>query len=101
MNKKLYEEAKENVLLQRNEDLKEEIKEEYEALLFESQKLAADKEMLVYLKKLLKKARKIPVKSMGSAYYMNHLKGKIITMIEEGKYHPRDLKEVEGRVEES
>jgi hypothetical protein len=99
MNKKLYEQAKENILKQKDEDLKEEIKEEYKALLFESQKLVADKEMMLHLKSLLKKAKNIPVRSMGSAYRVHSLKGRLMTMIEEKKYHKRELKELEGRVE--
>ena len=101
MNKKLYLEAKENVLKQRDEDLKEEIKEEYKALLFESQKLIADKEMMLHLKKLLKKAKKLPVRSMGENYVVNNLRGRIMGMISDKKYHPRELKELEGRVEGS
>ena len=48
MNQKLYEQAKKNIIKEREEDLKEEIKEEYKALLFESQKLVADKEMMLH-----------------------------------------------------
>lgn len=100
MNQKLYEQAKKNIIKEREEELQAEIKEEYKALLFESQKLVADKEMMLHLKSLLKKAKKLPVRSMGENYSVNHLKGKIMTMIEEGKYHKRELREIEGRVEE-
>jgi hypothetical protein len=99
MNKKLYEQAKNNIIKEREEDLQEEIKEEYKALLFESQKLAADKEMMLHLKSLLKKAKKIPVRSMGSAYYVHSLKGRIMTMIEEEKYHEKELKELEKKLD--
>jgi hypothetical protein len=98
MNKKIYLEAQENVLRWKEEDLQEEIKEEYKALLFESQKLVADKEMILYLKQLLKKAKKLPVRSMGSAYYVHSLKGKLMTMVEEKKYHKRELRRVEKKV---
>ena len=54
--------------------------------------------MMLHLKALLKKAKKLPVRSMGSAYYVNNLKGRIMTMIEEGKYHERELREIEGRL---
>jgi hypothetical protein len=99
MKNKIYEQAKKNIIKEREEELQAEIKEEYKALLFESQKLVADKEMMLHLKSLLKKAKKIPVRSMGGSYIVNSLRGRIMTMIEEKKYHPRALKEVEGKVE--
>ena len=54
--------------------------------------------MMLHLKKLLKKAKKMPVRSMGESYYVHGLRGRIMTMIEEGKYCEKELRELEGRV---
>ena len=98
MKKKLWEQAKANILRHREEELDEEIQVEYEALLYESQLLTAKGETLAKIKDLHKRVKKLGARSMCDGYLLHGLRRSIEDMSKTGKYHPKSLKKCEKEV---
>ena len=100
MNKKLYEQAKSNIMKEKDEEFKEEVREEYKHLIYLSQMVKADAKIIKKVESLKKKVNKMGARSMADGYYINHLQGEVGRIIEKGKYHPDNLKRLEEKVKE-
>jgi hypothetical protein len=92
MNKKLYEQAKKNILKEREREFKEEVKEEYEHLVYLSHMKKADVNIMKEIKEFKRKLDKTSIKNMGDSYYLRSLKGSVQEIISTKMYHPKDLK---------
>ncbi len=98
MDQKLYEKAKRNILRIKEREFKQEVKEEYGSLLYNSQLLTAKGETLAKIKDLHKRVKKLGARSMCDGYMLHGLKSGIEDMAKTKKYHPKSLKKCEMEV---
>ncbi len=90
----LWQKAKVTVQKAKEAELKTEIREEYNKLKFESEKINANEEVLAEIKKLYDKMCKISTTGMGHNYILRHNRELLKEMIERKKYHPKELEEL-------
>ncbi len=95
MGQSLYQQAKNKVLRERERKLKEEIKEEYQRLLYESQMKKVDRVALNKIREIYAKAKRVPVQSHGGGYIIHAVKGRLEDFIEKKKFHPVTLRKIE------
>lgn len=98
MNKKLYEKAKRNVESERARELKEEIKHEYDRLVWESEKKVLDVKTRKKVEQLLERASATPATSMAGGYLRHGLISNAKSILENRKYHPKELKKLENGI---
>jgi len=94
MNKNLYEQAKTNVLKERDLELKEDIKKEQERLIYESKKVKVTNELAREIVALEKKIWSFPCRRMWEDRYLGRKCAQLRDMIETGMYHPKELEEL-------
>ena len=100
MDKKLYEQAKKNILKEKEKEFKEEVREEYKHLVYLSQMIKANAQIIRKVESLKKKVNKMGARSMADGYYLNSLRRAVNDIIEKGKYHPDNLRILEKKVKE-
>ena len=102
MDKALFEKARVNVLQKRENELQEviheEVREEYEHLIFESEKLLVDAASLEKINLLYKQCLKLPSIRMYDAPYIFRQANILSNYIKTRRYHPQELKELEDFV---
>ncbi|MBU0666991.1 MAG: hypothetical protein ABIC91_05330 [Nanoarchaeota archaeon] len=91
MNKKLYAQATQNVDFEIEDEIKERIQEEYEGLLFESEKKLADEKTLQKIKGLYEESKTIFPRNWGDAYPTHHKKQALEEYAKTGIYNPNKL----------
>lgn len=99
MNKELYGQAERKIEKEAEREKKEEIREEYQRLLYLSQMERVDRAALNKIKKIYAKAKKVPAQSQGGAYIMHAVKGRLEDFIEKKMFHPVTLRKIERYLE--
>lgn len=91
MKKELFEQAKKNVESYKKERLDDEIKKEYDSLLYDSQKRKASKKKLNEIKKIYEVAKQTKISGLGHSYMIHGVRGSLQEIIKTGIYHPKDI----------
>lgn len=96
MNEKLYEKAIKIVEREKQKEVKEEVKEIYEELVWDSKKLPLTPKMVKEIKILEKKIWSFPCRRMWEDRYLGRMCAELRDMIETRRYHPKDLERLNG-----
>ena len=103
MNSKLYQQAIQNVDNRRKQELfqeiEDEIQDEYHLLKFESEKITADAATREKIRSLHRQCRRLPTIQMYDAPHISKQVRILENYVKTGKYHPRELKELEEFVQ--
>lgn len=94
MNTELYEQAKTNILKERDLELEEEIKKEQKRLIYESKKVNVTDELAREIIALEKKIWSFPCRRMWEDRYLGRKCAQLRDMIETGRCHPKELEEL-------
>ncbi len=100
INQELYQQAKLYVQRRSEREFKAEIKEVYDQLVFDSQIRKLTSAELKEVKKMYDLACKVKIRSMGGAHIIPALRNRLKTVLESGRCHLTELKELSDEVKQ-